>query len=218
MNRSRADGRYGQEGTAEAPAEIIMAPAARVVGRVVSRFPSVGVGGLKVGVQGSHESHGIWQDTQTDAGGRFAFDGLDEGTANIFLMDHPVDGPWTYRAAADARLTPGQTTEVEIELIRGVQVEGRVIDADGRPVAGIGVGVYGPIRPRSGAAIVSMKTDQDGRYRFRLPPGETYFYVCEAVPAAGGEIFSGGQTADIPADAREFRVPPIEFRRGAPGR
>ncbi len=180
----RPDGGFGQEGTAEAPAEIFLAPAARVAGRVVTRFPSVKVAGLKVGIQGSHESQVNWREARTDADGRFAFDGLHEGTANIFLFDHPNNGPWTYRAAADTELKPGRTTEVEIELIRGVQVEGQVVDADtGQPVAGVGVGVYGPIRPRSGAAIVSETTDKDGRYRFRLPPGETWFYVCGPAPA-----------------------------------
>ena len=34
---------------------------------------------------------------------------------------------WTYRAAEDVKLTPGVTTEVAIELIRGVEVEGSVV-------------------------------------------------------------------------------------------
>jgi hypothetical protein len=213
-NRRRPDGGFGHQGTAEAPAQVVLAPAARVVGRVVTRFPSVKVGGLKVAIQGSHESHGIWGEARTDGEGRFALDGLDEGTANIFLMDRPNDGPWTYRAAADTELKPGQTSEVEIELIRGAQVEGRVVDADsGLPVAGVGVGLYGPIRPRSGAAIISAKTDHAGRYRFRLPPGETYIYICGPVPPEYGQRYRGAQTVNIPADAREFTVPPIEIRK-----
>jgi hypothetical protein len=213
-NRRRPDGGFGQEGTAEAPAEIFLAPAARVVGRVVARFPSVKLGGLNVAMQGSHESRGIWREARTDADGRFAFDGLDEGTANIFLFDHPNDGPWTYRAAADSELKPGRTTEVEIELIRGVEVDGQVVDADsGLPVAGVGVGLYGPMRPSSGAAIVSEITDKEGRYRFRLPPGETRFYVCGPVPAGYGRAPQEGHVVMIPADVREFTVPKIEIRR-----
>ena len=170
-------------------------------------------------MQGTHDSHGIWREGRTDADGRFAFEGLDEGTANIFFMDHPNDGPWTYRAAANTELKPGRTTEVEIELIRGVQVEGQVVDADsGRPVAGVVVGLYGPIRPRSGAAIISTTTDQDGRYRFRLPPGETYFYIYVRPRPEYGQQPGGSQTAVIPDDAREFTVPRIELRRREPGR
>ena len=101
------------------------------------------MGGLTVSMQGSHESHGIWAETKTDDEGRFEFDGLPEGTANIFLSNYLIDERWTYRAAADTVLTPGQRTDVTIELIRGVQVEGNVIDAaNGKPLAGVEVGVF----------------------------------------------------------------------------
>ena len=114
-------------------------------------------------------------------------------------------------------LKSGQTTEVTIELIRGVQVEGQVVDAEtGKPLAGVDVGVYGPIRPRSGAAIVSTVTDREGWYRFRLPPGETYFYPRGPYPP-GYPRHQGGRTVNIPADAREFQVPKIEIRKGAQG-
>jgi hypothetical protein len=200
-------------GSAAAPAEVVLAPAARVIGRVMTRFRSIKVDGLKVAMQGSHGHLGIWGETKTDAEGRFEFTGLVEGTANIFLMDHPNDGLWTYRAAADTGLRPGRTAEVVIELIRGVQVEGKVVDArNGNPVAGVGVGVYGPMRPRSGAAIISAKTDKDGRYRFRLPPGQTYFYICGPVPAEYGQQPDGGHTVEIPAGTRDFTVPAIEVR------
>jgi 5-hydroxyisourate hydrolase-like protein (transthyretin family) len=214
MNRRGPNGQFEYlVGTANTPAQLVLAPAARVVGHVVTRFPSIKVSGLHVAMQGSHDSHGIWAETKTDAEGRFEFTGLDEGKANIFLRDHPNDGPWTYRAAADTELRPGQTAEVAIELIRGVQVEGKVVDArDGNPVADVGVGVYGPTRPRSGAAIVSAKTDKEGRYRFRLPPGQTYFYICGPVPAEYGRGLNGGHTVEIPAGARDFSVPTIEIR------
>jgi hypothetical protein len=107
-------------------------------------------------MQGSHGHHGIWAETKTDAEGRFEFTGLSKGTANIFLTDHSNDGPRTYRAVAGTALLPGRSAEVAIEPIRGVQVEGKVVDArSGNPVPEVGVGVYGPMRPRSGAAIIS---------------------------------------------------------------
>jgi hypothetical protein len=97
-------------------------------------------------------------------------------------MDHPFDGPWTYRAIDNLALHPGKTNEVTIELIEGVLVEGKVEEAGTRmPIVGISVGMYGPARPRSGAAIMSVKTDDQGRYRFRLPPGKTYLYISSGV-------------------------------------
>jgi RNA polymerase sigma factor (sigma-70 family) len=219
MNHRGPDGKFVYlAGKPEAPAEVILAPAARVVGRVLTRLPGVKVDGLKVFMQGSRDSGFIWEEAQTDAGGRFEFAGLGEGTANIFLTDQPNDGPWTYRAAADTALKPGQPTEVTIELIRGVQVEGLVVVAEtGEPLAECDVALYGPIRPRSGAAVVSTRTDKEGRYRFRLPPGETYFYPRGPFPP-GYPRFPGGLTVAIPADVTEFQVPKIEVRKGAPGR
>ena len=64
-----------------------------------------------------------------------------------------------------------------IELIRGVEVEGKVIvQGTGLPVKGVRIGVKGPLSPWSHAMDSSGTTDGDGRYRYRLPPGETTFY------------------------------------------
>jgi hypothetical protein len=214
MNQPAPNGEFEYlAGTANNPAVVVLAPAARVVGRVMSRFRSVKTAGLSVALQGCQGSHGIWAETKTDAQGGFEFKGLAEGTANIFLKDQPNDGLWTYRAAADTKLRPGKAAEVTIELIRGVQVEGKVVDArNGKPVAEVGIGVYGPMRPRSGAAIASASTDNEGRYRFRLPPGQTYFYICGPVPAAyGPRPTPGGHTVQIPDGAHDFTVPSIEI-------
>ena len=73
-------------------------------------------------------------------------------------------------------------------------------------------------RSKTRAAIISTMTDQDGRYRFRLPPGQTNFYICGPAPAKYGRAPEGSQTVVIPDDAREFTVPGIEIRRREPGR
>jgi hypothetical protein len=202
-------------GTEERPAEIVLEPEAKVTGRVVTKLPGVKTSGLKVFVQDTDASrtHKNRKPARTDADGRFILTGLDETTVNIFLVDHPAAGGWTYRAIQDAELTPGQTKDVEIELIRGVLAEGTVIDQAGRPVADAHVGLYGPMRPRSGAAIIGDRTDRDGRYRFRVPPGETYFYV--SGPPEGYTWLpqeGSSQLVEIPDDVTTFRVPPIPVR------
>jgi hypothetical protein len=120
----------------------------------------------------------FWRDTRTDAYGHFEMLGLPEGGGNLFPYEHPSDGTWTYRAIDSLALHSGQTSNVTIELIEGVLVEGKVAEAVTQtPVVGISVGMYGPARPRSGAAIAIAKTDDRGMYRFRLPPGETSLYI-----------------------------------------
>jgi len=150
---------------------------------------------------------------QTDADGRFVFDGLNEGTVNVVVVGDGENKDWTYHAAKDVNLTPGATSEVTLELIRGVEVEGTVVaQGTGAPLEGAQVGVHGPVRPRTSAMTVGARTDARGRYRFRLPSGETYFYV--SGPPDGFTRLSGdgsSRTVTIPDGAPSYEVPPIEL-------
>jgi hypothetical protein len=67
----------------------------------------------------------------------------------------------------------------DFELIPGVLIEGSVADNAGKPVADVYVGVYGPAHPRSSAWVQSEKTDAQGRYRLRVPPGMQYVYIAD---------------------------------------
>ncbi len=151
-------------------------------------------------------------EVQTDADGRFTFDGLDEGTINVVVHGDGENKDWTYRAAKDVNLTLGATSEVTLELIRGVEIAGTVVaQGTGAPVEGAQVGVYGPFRPRTSAMTLRAMTDARGRYRYRLPSGETYFYVMG--PPHGFTRLSGegsSRTVTIPDEAPSYEVPPIE--------
>jgi len=199
-------------------AQLVAVPAARVAGRVVTKLPGVGMSGLTAYYQASHQP-GVHQPTlnsgaevQTDADGRFILDGLYEGTINVVVVGDGENKDWTYRAAQDVILTPGVTSEVTLELIRGVEVAGTVVaQGTGEPVEGVHVGVYGPVRPRTSAMTVTARTDARGRYRYRLPSGETYFYV--SGPPHGFTRLSGdgsSRTVTIPDGAPSYEVPPIE--------
>jgi protocatechuate 3,4-dioxygenase beta subunit len=198
---------------------LLAVPAARVGGRVVTKLPGVGVSGLRASYQDSHQP-GVYQprsnfgaDARTDADGRFAFDGLNEGTVNVFVHGDGENKDWTYRAAKDVVLTPGATSEVTLELVRGVDVEGTVVtQSTGAPVEGAQLGVYGPHRPRTGAMTTGARTDARGRYHYRLPSGETYFYVMG--PPGGYSKLAGegsSRTVKIPDGASRYEVPPIEL-------
>src|SRR5262249_40368263 len=112
---------------------LVAYPAARVQGRVVTKLPGVSVSGLKVWFGGSraHEDDPPYTSnfggvTRTDADGRFTFDGLNEGTINTYASGGEPGIPWTYRAVRDLELKSGWTRAAMIELIRGVEVEGKV--------------------------------------------------------------------------------------------
>ena len=151
---------------------------------------------------------------QVDPEGRFLFDGLSEPTVNVFVAGNGENRDWTYRAAELVKLVPGVTTEVTIELIRGVAVEGTVVaEESGVPIEGATLGVYGPFRPKSNNTTVATKTDAKGRYRYRLPSGDTHFFVMD-LPRGFTYLPSKGstQTVIIPDEVLTFEVPPIGLR------
>jgi len=229
--RVRAEGRANgslasmraEEGFVAAPAgestRLVAFPAARVAGRVVTAIPGVSVAGLKVSYQDSRppgerprgSNHGL-RKVRTGEDGRFVIDGLGDGTINVFVHGEGEGETWTYRAAKDVALKSGATAEVAFELIRGVDVEGKVVARGaGTPVERATVGVYGPYRPRSGAMTRGAKTDPEGRYHYRLPPGETYFYVMG--PPSGFTRLTGdgsSRTVTIPDGVTRYDVPPLE--------
>ncbi|WP_422929079.1 carboxypeptidase regulatory-like domain-containing protein [Singulisphaera sp. PoT] len=198
--------------------KLVAVPAARISGRVVSTLPEVGLTGLKAGYQSSHPpgapitSGNTGADAIVDPEGRFAFDGLAEGTVNVFVRGKGENKTWTYRAAKDVKLTPGSTSEITLEIIRGVEVEGTVVaKGTATPMDQAEVGVYGPFRPKSGAMTTGAMTDAKGRYHYLLPPGETYFYVM-GPPEGYTTIADEGssRTVKIPEGASRFEVPPLE--------
>jgi beta-lactamase regulating signal transducer with metallopeptidase domain/protocatechuate 3,4-dioxygenase beta subunit len=214
----------GESGFVAAPAgqstRLIAVPAARIAGRVVTKLPGVNIMGLEVSFQDSHPpdagklasaNFGVQDEVKTDKDGRFVIDALSEGTVNVFVHGTGEGESWTYRAAQDVMLKPGETSEIDFELVRGVEVKGQVVaQSSETPVAGAGVGVYGPFRPRTGAMTRSARTDAQGTYRHRLPPGETYLYVM--APPPGFRRLAGegsSRTVNIPAGVDHFDVPPL---------
>ncbi len=198
---------------------LVEVPAARIAGRVVSKLPGVGVAGLTASLQESHQPNVIspsgnsWMEVLTDSEGRFGFDGLFEGTVNVFVHGDGENRTWTFRAAKDVNLVPGETTEVTLELIRGIEIEGTVVaQGTGAPLEGAQAGVYGPFRPKTGAATIGAKTDARGRYHYYLPSGETYFYVM-GPPSGFTTLANEGssRTVTIPDGVSNYQVPPLEL-------
>ncbi len=193
------------------PIELVTFAPGRIEGRLTTRLPGVNVGDVRVAYQGIHQDVKLPPngnrsgETITDKGGRFVFDDMDEGPVNILIPSNTRNDirPWTYRAVEVAPVL-GETRQAEIELIRGVEVEGVVLaPKTGQPAAGASVGAYGPANPRSGSAIAYTRTDERGRFRFRLPPGENHVYVMD--------YLSGKPTltVNLPADRDRIQLEPL---------
>ena len=202
----------------EAPTRLVAFPTARIAGRVASTMSGVGVVGLKVTLQQSRGAEGRNANTNLGVGpvltgddGRFTIDGLDEGTVNVLVHGEGEGESWTYHAGQDVALRPLVTTEVAIELIPGVAVEGTVATRSGAPAPGVMVGIHGPSRPRSGVMVDVATTDALGHYRRRLPSGETLFYVMGGSPEFVARPDEGSsRTLTIPECGATFAVPPLE--------
>jgi beta-lactamase regulating signal transducer with metallopeptidase domain len=201
-------------------ARLMATPAARITGSVVTKVPGVNLAGLTIFYQASRTPGDSRQSANIGGrnipigpDGQFTIDGLSEGTINVVVVGNGEADDWTYRAANDVPLKSGEASEVVLELIRGVLVEGRVVaQGSGTAIAGAGVGVYGPFRPRTGAMTRQAKTDAQGRYHYRLPAGETYLYVM--APPEGFTRLTGNSSAVtvvIPAGVDRYEVPPLEL-------
>jgi len=69
------------------------------------------------------------------------------------MDDSPVDALWTAKSAPTINVQTVATTDVQLELIEGVVVEGRVIASDGD------VAYMSPERTHGGAEVVDCRPD-----------------------------------------------------------
>ncbi len=195
---------------------ITLAREARLRGRVVSRVTGLPVGGRAVvvetvdGAGWSNRSSIDLASATTDADGRFEFGQLVGAEAGVNLSLPPGDRPWTFRPATHIPIRPGQTSEATVELIEGVVVTGTMVRADGRPVAGVEVNARFGGTFRSRFIADTSKTDADGVYRFRLPPGPATFGL-DAFngPYTWARVADATRQVEIPEGVATFALPPV---------
>ncbi|HEU0036842.1 MAG TPA: carboxypeptidase-like regulatory domain-containing protein [Kofleriaceae bacterium] len=156
------------------PVELALEAAAIVVGRVIDRDEGTGViSAIELRPSGD------------DQAPRYARTG-DDGTFRIEGVPH---GRWIADAFAPGYTSPGGVEleaghgVAELALTRGASVEGRVLDADGKPIANADVRalVAGPTAVRE-AVEISAAVDQDKLRRFS---GRIAAPVATAVPVMG---------------------------------
>jgi hypothetical protein len=101
----------------------------------------------------------------TSASGRFVFPAVDSG---VYLLT-AWDPDETYAPAErPTRVTVGdKTVKVNKRLHRGAQLSGRVLDASGDPISGVGIFVYSATEKNHDPKKETTSTDADGTYRIR---------------------------------------------------
>lgn len=162
--------------------QIRLRPATCIAGRVVdARGEPVEGAQVRAHLSGSSRGCAVYveaacpgpadsRDGETDADGRFAFESLEPGWYEVSL---PNDLSLVERRLGEAGKSADEIAFVLPERL--VPLEGRVVDADGAPVAGARVSVSGD-RPDAEA-----RTSADGGYRFpRVLPGRQRLEVRHA--------------------------------------
>ncbi len=107
----------------------------------------------------------------TDERGEFSQPGdLDPGSCELFVVA-PGAPVWT----ATVELSAGERTWVDVRLVDGLRVRGRVVDARGRPVAGaevLATREFGLDDPREWFLTPRTTSDEAGLFLLELvPPG-----------------------------------------------
>jgi len=189
---------------------IVLQPAASISGRITRDGQPVA--DVEIRAQSTDSiSH-----KDSDAAGEFKFDGLSPGMYNV-LVKAPEG--YTAVAAANIKLEAGDHRQgVDLELIEGGFVEGTVTEAEsGQPVVGVLIRAHGPADPSSRGTLVGTSTDEAGRYRLRLPPGDNTVSVSSSgkdyEPAEPGklgvEVVVGKATSGI-----DFKVTKPKLIKG----
>ena len=210
---------------------VTLQPPAVIEGRVVYGDTKTPAAGVRLFAQPTKENellHSLGQAT-TDALGRYRFDSLTAGKYNVLLFTHKDD--YTMEALDSFEATSGtKKTAPDLRLVHGAVIVGRVIDADtGQSICPTvtdsswhqpDIMLYGPSRPRSGAACESAAIREDGSFQLRAAPGDNQVHLRHSMgrPASGVNSFTmesqwevvSPDTFDL--SVNEGRTVTIEFK------
>jgi hypothetical protein len=172
-------GQHAQDVVADVPARYSLVRGAAVTGRLL------GIDGKplpKVHLFAQPIGRGMGYGTaETGEDGTFVIDTLEPGSYNV-MFDRPENAEYAVPAQQNVHVAKGETLALpDTRAAVGVVVTGVVRSAkDGKPVAGARVGVYGPVRPPTTAAVTgSTLTGADGKFEVRCLPGSNRFYITQ---------------------------------------
>lgn len=80
----------------------------------------------------------------------------------------------------EAIVLPGKPRSIDFVMLPAVKLAGKIIDENGKPLAGYGISLKGDDMPPSSSVAGSSKTDADGRFEMNsLPTGFEYQMLVE---------------------------------------
>ncbi|MEJ7637076.1 MAG: hypothetical protein WKF75_03560 [Singulisphaera sp.] len=141
----------------------------------------------------------------TDDEGRFVLPEVPVG--NLRVSGGQGGDRLLVTSPAGLKVEAGETTRVELKPTPGVRVHGVVREkGSGKPIPGVKVGAYS-----GGEGGIS---DASGRFRFSTRPGAASCNSVDPRRLCRTDVRPAG--CQIPQDATEFELPPVELARAAP--
>ena len=177
------------------------------------------------------------REATTDGAGRFRFANVPLADRGDDRFDGEFDGAWIVARAAGWPTTrfdlaslpePGATTHVELTLVPGVQVEGRVVAADARGLGALRVESHRlDGRSSRGDDPAPVAVAPDGTFAVGpLPAGSWWFAVVDAVTfrhlvartvTVPDDVARGPLTLTLPDRSGTFSVRVLDAQGGAVG-
>ncbi len=149
------------------PITIQLERGALVTGRVTS--DGAPVADANVSLSGGPRSPATMRNTViTDAEGEFRFDSAGTGEYSLFIFKKGFA-----QGRKVVEIASGKETRIEIELQRGRELRGRVVDSEGRPVS------LARVFARGGSGVPSTQSDAEGNFELTGIPDGTYTISAE---------------------------------------
>lgn len=193
----------------------LAAAAGRVTGRVVDVDSKGPIDGARVLLV--HVESGTPLVTQTDAEGRFTFDVVEPGRYRAQAMKPGLNTVAEVSVDANVVLTANESVATrDLGLRRGGVVSGRVVNAQGTPLAELIVQLEAADGGGRSTFVPPVQTNERGEFRITsLPPGE-FVLVVRSRPGLAGE--SGAATGFLatyyPATADRARATALTISAG----
>ena len=161
-----------QNNVFEKPIELTVEKEARLLGQVLNPSGDPAAQVKVLARISEHTPYSSTFTTMTDERGRFELKGLPTTKFGVSIQDDQKR--WLFVPLENVQASDGPPKQLLLQLESGVEITGRVLDSQGKPVPHAHFSALADTSESPG--LDHCTTDLQGRYRFLLPPGPAKLY------------------------------------------